>query len=58
MAGTGDLDANAVLSDVEDDGGDPFPTATKLPSPEDVSVEKFREARSASKAPPRSHSRA
>ncbi|KAL5188333.1 Uncharacterized protein HKD37_05G013828 [Glycine soja] len=44
MAGTGDLDADAVLSDVEDDGGDPIPTATKPPSPEDVSVEKFREA--------------
>lgn len=43
MAGTGDLDANAVLSDVEDDGGDPIPLETKAPSPEDVSVEKLRD---------------
>ncbi|TKY60221.1 myosin-10 isoform X1 [Spatholobus suberectus] len=42
MAGAGDLDADAVLSDVEDDGGDPIPIA-KTPSPEDVSVEKLRE---------------
>lgn len=42
MAGAGDLDADAVLSDVEDDGGDPTPIA-KPPSPEDVSVEKLRE---------------
>eukprot|EP00256_Glycine_max_P037563 XP_006585249.2 golgin subfamily A member 4 [Glycine max] len=43
MAGTGDLDADAVLSDVEDDGGDPIPLETKAPSPEDVSVEKLRD---------------
>ncbi|XP_061365729.1 uncharacterized protein LOC133309005 [Gastrolobium bilobum] len=43
MAGAGDLDADAVLSDVEDDGGDPIPIETKPPSPEDVSVEKLRE---------------
>nr|KYP67612.1 Uncharacterized protein At3g49055 family [Cajanus cajan] len=42
MAGAGDLDADAVLSDVEDDAGDPTPIA-KPPSPEDVSVEKLRE---------------
>ncbi|KAK7359038.1 hypothetical protein VNO77_00982 [Canavalia gladiata] len=43
MAGTGDLDADAVLSDVEDDGGDPIPIARKSSSPEDVSVERLRE---------------
>lgn len=43
MAGSGDLDADAVLSDVEDDGGDPIPIASNSPSPEDVSVEKLRE---------------
>lgn len=43
MAGAGDLDADAVLSDVEDDGGDPIPIATNCPSPDDVSVEKLRE---------------
>ncbi|RDX58245.1 hypothetical protein CR513_62448, partial [Mucuna pruriens] len=42
MAGAGDLDDDAVLSDVEDDAGDPIPIA-KPPSPEDVSVEKLRE---------------
>jgi len=43
MAGAGDLDSDAVLSDVEDDGGDPTPVATKAPSSDDVSVEKLRE---------------
>ncbi|KAJ1405343.1 putative golgin subfamily A member 4-like [Sesbania bispinosa] len=43
MAGAGDLDADAVLSDVEDDGSDPIPIATVPPSPEDVSVERLRE---------------
>ncbi|XP_058731558.1 uncharacterized protein LOC131603274 [Vicia villosa] len=43
MAGAGDVDADAVLSDVEDDGGDPIPIATNSPSSDDVSVEKFRE---------------
>ncbi|CAJ1938206.1 unnamed protein product [Sphenostylis stenocarpa] len=43
MAGAGDVDTDAVLSDVEDDGGDPAPIAGKAPSSEDVSVEKLLE---------------
>lgn len=43
MSGASDEDADAVLSDVEDDGGDPIPITTNTPSPEDVSVEKLRE---------------
>ncbi|XP_047161412.1 filament-like plant protein 3 [Vigna umbellata] len=43
MAGAGDLDSDAVLSDVEDDGGDSIPVETKAPSSGDVSVEKLRE---------------
>ncbi|XP_015957646.1 uncharacterized protein LOC107481836 [Arachis duranensis] len=43
MAAAGNEDADAVLSDVEDEAGDPGPIATKAPSPEDVSVEKLRE---------------
>ncbi|KAK9277344.1 hypothetical protein L1049_006885 [Liquidambar formosana] len=41
MASAGDDDADAVLSDVE--GDDPVPIVIKNPSPEDVSVERFRE---------------
>ena len=44
MAAAGDgEDADAVLSDVEDEAGDPIPIATNAPSPEDISVEKLRE---------------
>lgn len=44
MAGAGDEDADAVLSDVEDEAGDPIPMGTpNPPSPEDVSVEKLRD---------------
>ncbi|KAK2384544.1 golgin subfamily A member [Trifolium repens] len=43
MAAAGDVDADAVLSDVEDEGGDPIPIASNSPSPDDVSVEKLRE---------------
>ncbi|XP_027364309.1 myosin-10 [Abrus precatorius] len=44
MAGAGDLDSDAVLSDVEDDsGGDSIPIATKPPSPDEFSVERLRE---------------
>lgn len=43
MAGAGDIDADTVLSDVEDDGGDPIPIASNSSSPEDVSIERLRE---------------
>ncbi|CAI8618885.1 unnamed protein product [Vicia faba] len=43
MAGAGDVDADAVLSDVEDDGGDPIPITNNSKSSDDVSVEKLRE---------------
>ena len=41
MASAGEEDNDAVLSDVEAD--DPVPISIKSPSPEDVSVERFRE---------------
>uniref|UniRef100_A0A5B6ZWT4 Putative paramyosin n=1 Tax=Davidia involucrata TaxID=16924 RepID=A0A5B6ZWT4_DAVIN len=41
MASAGDEDNDAVLSDVEED--DQVPIVIKNPSPEDVSVERFRE---------------
>ncbi|CAK8578739.1 unnamed protein product [Lathyrus sativus] len=43
MAGAGDVDADAVLSDVEDDGGDPIPIITNSQTSDDVSVERLRE---------------
>lgn len=43
MSGAGDLDADSVLSDVEDDGADPIPITSNSPSQDEVSVEKFRE---------------
>ncbi|KAK7318676.1 hypothetical protein RJT34_03381 [Clitoria ternatea] len=42
MAHAGDSDADAVLSDVEDDGGDPIPIAAGSPPPEDVSVDRLQ----------------
>ncbi|KAF5741115.1 hypothetical protein HS088_TW10G00110 [Tripterygium wilfordii] len=41
MESTGDEDADAVLSDVE--GEDPVPIVIKNPSPDELSVERFRE---------------
>ncbi|OWM76136.1 uncharacterized protein At3g49055 [Punica granatum] len=41
MAAAGDEDPDAVLSDVE--GDDPVPITISEPSPEDLSVERFRE---------------
>src|SRR5215470_11017911 len=42
MAGAGNEDADAVLSDVEEND-DPVPIVSKNPAPEDVSVDGVRE---------------